>query len=243
MASDSRALWDDSDWLSWPVVGDRRGRRVLGALAGAPLCSSQCGGKKKMKQQRRLLFAPYLVPLTPSLWTFLLKVVERRSRTTTTRTWKKFPKKKVLGEKILAGEDNKRLFCMVFDAFFFLEDCGTPARVQLLQWQCVCLCAWGLWVPATGCLCWLYRADGACIVELRVNDTESGGAVRGTGGKGECLWSHWGWMQGFCLCRLSLCWLFERGFPAGESEGESAPSLPGGGTTASYLKHGRLCLF
>lgn len=72
-----------------------------------------------MKQQRRLLFAPYLVPLTPSLWTFLLKVVERRSGTTTTRTWKKFPEKKVLGEKILAGEDNKRLFCMVFDAFFF----------------------------------------------------------------------------------------------------------------------------
>lgn len=29
----------------------------------------------------------------------------------------------------------------------------------------------GLWVPATGCLCWLYGADGACIVELRVNDT------------------------------------------------------------------------
>lgn len=27
-------------------------------------------------------------------------------------------------------------------------------------------------MPVTGCLCWLYGVDGACIVELRVNDTE-----------------------------------------------------------------------
>lgn len=91
MASDSRALWDDSNWLSWPVVGDQRGRRVLGALSrGAAVFQAVRGEEKKMKQQRRLLFAPYLVPLTPWLWTFLLKGVEqRRGRTT---TWKKFPK-------------------------------------------------------------------------------------------------------------------------------------------------------
>lgn len=51
-------------------------------------------------------------------------------------------------------------------------------------------------MPATGCLCRLYRADGACIVELRVTDTE-GVALRegglflsGREGGEECLWSH-----------------------------------------------------
>lgn len=38
-------------------------------------------------------------------------------------------------------------------------------------------------MPATGCLCWLYGADGACIVELRVNDTE-----RVTLCEGEVFW-------------------------------------------------------
>lgn len=35
-------------------------------------------------------------------------------------------------------------------------------------------------MPATGCLCWLYGADGACIVELRVNDMEE--VMLGEGG-------------------------------------------------------------
>lgn len=73
-----------------------------------------------MKQQRRLLFAPYLVPLTPSLWTFLLKVVERRSgTTTTTRTWKKFPKKKSLGGKNLGGRRQQETLLYGVRCFFF----------------------------------------------------------------------------------------------------------------------------
>lgn len=71
-------------------------------------------GKKKMKQ-RRLLFAPYLVPPTPSLWRFLLKgfLTEEREGgeglEEVSETW----------GKTSAGEDGKRLFCMVFNAFFF----------------------------------------------------------------------------------------------------------------------------
>lgn len=236
MASDSRALWDDFNWLSWPVVGDQQGRRVLGALSrGAAVFQSVWGEEKKMKQQRRLLFAPYLVPLTPWLWTFLSwkalnrgaggRRAGRSSRRKKKRSWWG---KKIKSQREETTRDSS-VWCSML--FFFLEDRGTPARVRLLQWQCVCLCAWGLRVPATGCLCRLYRADGACIVELRVNDTASGGM-------GECLWSHWGWMQGFCLCCLSLCRLFERGARerVRQRERESAPYPPGGGTTASYRK-------
>lgn len=237
MASDSRALWDDSDWLSSPVVWDRRGRRVLGALAGAPLCSSQCGGKKKMKQQRRLLFAPYLVPLTPSLWTFLLKGVEGggagRRRGRSSRKKKRFWGKKSWREKTTRDSS---VWCLML--FFPGGLCGLLRGFSSSN-DSVFACAHG------DCEC--LRLD-ACAgfterMELALWNCEWM-TRRVAGGKGECLlWSHWGWMQGFCLCCLSLCRLFERGFPAGEGERERAPSLPGGGTTASYLKHGRLCLF
>lgn len=71
-------------------------------------------GKKKMKQ-RRLLFAPYLVPPTPSLWRFLLKgflTEEREGGEGLEEVSEKWG-------KTSAGEDGKRLFCMVFNAFFF----------------------------------------------------------------------------------------------------------------------------
>lgn len=45
-------------------------------------------------------------------------------------------------------------------------------------------------MPVTGCLCWLYGADGACIVELRVNDMEEGDVMRGEVFSGGYLWSH-----------------------------------------------------
>lgn len=93
-------------------MGDQRGWCVLGALTGAPLCSSQWG--KKMKQ-RRLLFAPYLVPPTPRCGDFFLKGFYGGAGGRG-ETLEKFLRKL---EKICAGEDAKRLFCMVFNAFFF----------------------------------------------------------------------------------------------------------------------------
>lgn len=166
MASELRALWDDSGWLSWPV-GDQRGRCVLGALTGAPLCSSQW---KKKDEATQAIICTILSASNTSLWKFLLKGFYR-GRGRAGRDLKTFWRL----EKIWAGEAGKRLFCMVFNAFFSLEDYGTPAGVPFLQWQYVCLCAWGLRVSATGCLCWFYGTDGACIVELRVNDTEGAG--------------------------------------------------------------------
>lgn len=119
MASDSRALWDDSDWLSWPVVGDRRGRRVLGALAGAPLCSSQCGGKKKDEATTQAIICTILSASDTFAVDISLESRWTEERDDDDEDLEEVPEKKVLGEKILAGEDNKRLFCMVFDAFFF----------------------------------------------------------------------------------------------------------------------------
>lgn len=114
-------------------MGDQRGRRVLGALSrGAAVFQSVWGEEKKMKQQRRLLFAPYLVPLTPWLWTFLLKGVP-----TEEREKEEVPeKKKVLVEKKKNLSGRRRQETLLYGVrcfFFFLEDCGTPARVRLLQ--------------------------------------------------------------------------------------------------------------
>lgn len=83
MASEWRALWDDSGWLSWPV-GDQPRRCVLRALTGAPLCSSQWE-----KRWSRLLFAPYLVPPTPRCGDFAWKAFtdEAGGRT---KTWRSF---------------------------------------------------------------------------------------------------------------------------------------------------------
>lgn len=171
-----------------------------------------------------------------SLWRLLLKGFYRGAGGRG-ETWQK----KVKWEKIWSGEDRKRLFCMVFDAFF-LEDYGTPAGVPFLQWQCVCLCAWGLWVPATGCLCWLYGADGACIVELRVNGMEGLMLYRGGFFGGGYLLSHWEWMQaekGF-VCAVWVYWLWREvgGLFSGVNLRKSTPFLPGGGTTASSSKVG-----
>lgn len=132
-----------------------------------------------------------------SLWRFLLKGFYRRSRRAN-KDLKKFLKT----GKIWPGDDGKRLFCMVFNAYFlFPGGLWDSAGVLFLHWQYVCLCAWGLWVPAPGCLCWLYGADGACVVELRVNGVEEAGwRGRLSGG---CLCSNWEWMQGFCLWRLT----------------------------------------
>lgn len=195
MASVSRALRDDSGWLSWPV-GDQRGRCVLGALTGAPPCSRQW---KNMKQ-RRLLFAPYLVPPTPRCGDC---------------SWKAFTKereggdgleKKIKNRKNLVclGRDSSVWCSMLFCLGGSWHSCGLP----FLQWQCVCLCAWGLWVPATGCLCWLYGADGACTVELRVNGMDDvmceGGFFVAGGGSICCLTENECKQKRFCLCCLSL---------------------------------------
>lgn len=62
-------------------------------------------------------------------------------------------------------------------------------------------------MPATGCLCWLYGADGACIVELRVNDTEGvtlcEGGYSGRAGGDVC-----GLTENECkgsVCAVSVC--------------------------------------
>ena len=140
MASMLRAVRDDSVWLSWPV-GDQRGRCVLGALTGAPPCSSQW---KNMKQ-RRLLFAPYLVPPTPRCgecsWKAFMEEQEGKERDLEKRKWEKSRLKKL-------GRDSS-VWC---STLFFLEDYWTPGvGVPFLHWQCVCLCAWDcecLWLDA-----------------------------------------------------------------------------------------------
>lgn len=62
-----------------------------------------------------------------SLWRFLLKGFYGGAGGQG-ETWRS----KKTGN-IWDGEDGKRLFCMVFNAFFSLEDDGTPAGVPFLQ--------------------------------------------------------------------------------------------------------------
>lgn len=202
MASESTALWDDSGWLSWPVGGSAR-----------PVCPGSVNRDTAVFQSvekdeaTQAIICTILSASNTSLWRFLLKGFYRGAGGQG-ETWRSFRKLEKSGMEKM-GRDSS-VWCSML--FFSLEDCGTPAGVPFLQWQCVCLYAWGLWVPATGCLCWLYGADGACIVELRVNDTEGvtlcEGGFSGGGGGGGSLWSHWEWMQGFCLCCFSLCWLW-----------------------------------
>lgn len=132
--------------------------------------------------------------------------------------------------------------------FLFPGGLWDSAGVLFLHWQYVCLCAWGLWVPATGCLCWLYGADGTGVVELRVNGAEEAGrggeARRGEVREalwGECLWSNWEWMQEFCLWRLTQSTLV-----GSQGSGDDVKERPRSARRWNYIshfKHGRLfCL-
>lgn len=139
VASTLTARRADSGWPSWPV-GVQRGQTVLVELTGAPPCSSQW---KKMKQ-RRLLFAPYLVPPTPRCGDCSWKGLFAKEPGGQRETWEGGEGKKVgknLGWK--RWKETLLYGVQCFLHFFSWRIMGSPGLgVPSLRWQCGCLCVW-----------------------------------------------------------------------------------------------------